>query len=143
MSHYPEAEAKLGKAATDLLFRYTRNGDISDQQMEDFVQRLGHPDHHDEANVLFGNHKKRMERDKNRDQSAELRDVLSDWWNEQLFEDEMTQQIALAKLVSIFQGDDIHLKPLAKALKDLKGKHTICYGNLKQLKELTGDLLIN
>ena len=46
----------------------------------------------------------RMERSREKPQDAELRDILSDWWNEELHR--LTQEEGLRKLTAAFKASE-------------------------------------
>ena len=115
MSHSGEVEVKLGEHVVDDLIHYVQNGHVSDQSMKDFAQQLGNVGNPNISNVVYGNHVRRMERDRNRDNSAEMRDILSDWWTKELHD--MTTEDALKKLINIFNTRQLRFQDLAKKLE--------------------------
>ena len=46
----------------------------------------------------------RMERSRDKPQDAEMRDILSDWWNEELYG--LTQEEGLRKLTAAFKASE-------------------------------------
>ena len=115
MSHFGDVETKLSEHVVDDIVHYVQNGHMSDQNMKDFAQQLGKVRNDPNvANILLGNHMTRMERDRNRDKSAEMRAILSDWWRQELHD--MTTDDALKKLIKIFNNGQLQFKDLAKKL---------------------------
>ena len=114
MACFHEVEGRLGKQAVKLLLDSARNGDISDDQMDSIADLLGRQP--GEPNVVFGRHKQRRHRDM--DWHVMLKYILCDWWQYELFE--LTNEKALQKLVNVCQDSNVALRPLAKALKDMR-----------------------
>ena len=113
MSYRREVESLLGKECMNKLLNHVRGGKMSDDQMRDFVEQLGELSEID-PNVLFGNHMRRMRRDKDRDQDTELLEVMTDWWKWSLFE--MTQERAMDVLVNALSRPNVKSKHLANQL---------------------------
>ena len=86
---------------------------MSDDQMRYFVEQLGELSEID-PNVLFGNHIRRMSRDKDRRPDTELLDVMNDWWYKSLVE--MTQDKALDILVRALSHPEVNCRHLASQL---------------------------
>ena len=99
-----DVKAKLGQGAWDVILAAVRNGHIDPEKMED-IARLLHPH-------IAGNHTRRE-----RYCDVEMRRILSDWWIFELHV--MTRQVALEKLVKIFNHDYVKLHPQAKEIKKL------------------------
>ena len=89
---------------------------MSADQLKSFVQVLGELSNaNPEApNVLYGNHIRRMSQNKDRPYDIELREVLSDWWGESLFE--MTKSQALDILVRALSQPEVSAHELAVRL---------------------------
>ena len=113
MAHFHKVEGRLGKRAVKLLLDSARNGDITDDQMDCIADLLGRQP--GEPNAVFGRHKQRMERDRDKDKHVMLKNILCDWWQFGLFE--LTNEKALEKIVKVCQDSNVALLPLAKALK--------------------------
>ena len=107
MSYHREVKNLLGKECIDKLVSHVRGGRMSADQLKCFVQHLGELTNTDaEApNVIYGNHIRRMDGNKDRPYDIELRDVLSDWWSESLFE--MTKSQALDILVGALSKPEV------------------------------------
>ena len=118
MAHHPsyilEVEGKLGKDTVKLMLDSARNGDISDSQMSSIAEKLGRD--LDGPNIIFGNHRRQMERDRFATSDTLLKYILSDWWGVKLYD--MPAEEALSKLVRVCQDPDIALRPLAKQLSE-------------------------
>ena len=113
MSYRREVESLLGKECMTKLLDHVRGGKISDDQLKCFVEHLGelseiHP------NVLYGDHLRRMSRDKDRKQDTELLEVMYDWWTNKLCE--MTQDEALDILVRALSQPEVNCRHLANQL---------------------------
>ena len=113
MSYRREVETLLGKECMTKVLNHVRGGKMSDDQMRNFVEQLGELSEID-PNVLFGNHIRRMSRDKDRRPDTELLDVMNDWWYKSLFE--MTQDKALDILVRALSQPEVNCKRLANQL---------------------------
>ena len=113
MAHFHQVEGRLGKGAVKLLLDSARNGDISDDQMDCIADLLGRQP--GEPNNVFGGHKQRMERDRDKDKHVMLKYILCDWWQFGLYE--LTHDEARQKVVKVCQDSNVSLLPLAKALK--------------------------
>ena len=116
MSYRREVENLLGKECITKLVNHVRGGRMSADQLKCFVQHLGEISNTDpEApNVLYGNHMRRMSRSKDRTYDIELREVLSDWWGESLFE--MTKSQALDILVRALSQPEVSAREFAVRL---------------------------
>ena len=90
MAIYDEEVASLlGRQATTLILRWVKRGAIDAQKMEDFAQLL-HPE-------VGGEHRRR--RVLMFTGEAEMRSILSDWYNKEMFE--MDKATAVKKLMAI------------------------------------------
>ena len=80
MSYIHEVKNIIGERNVEQILFYAKNGDISDQNVADMAQMLGVlSSKEDKPNVIYGNHKRRMERERHRGVEAEVRNVLYDW----------------------------------------------------------------
>ena len=111
-----EVEEKLGKEVVKLMLDSARNGDISDSQLASIADKLGRD--LDGANIIIGNHSRRMERERFAASDTLLKCILSDWWGSGELYD-LPPEAALSKLVQICQDPDIALRPLAKQIQSL------------------------
>ena len=116
MSYRREVENLLGKECITKLVNHVRGGRMSEDQLKCFVQHLGELSNTDpEApNVLYGNHMRRMSQSKDRRHDIELREVMSDWWGESLFE--LTQSQALDILVRALSQPEVSAREFAVRL---------------------------
>ena len=107
MSYHREVENLLGRECISKLVNHVRGGRMSADQLKCFVQHLGELSNTDpEApNVLYGNHMRRMSQNKDRPFDIELLEVLSDWYNANLFA--MTQSQALDILVRALSQPEV------------------------------------
>ena len=108
-----EVQTKIGQNALEVLFEAVESNIIDEQKMADVAQNL-HPS-------VSGNHVRRAGSGGHKIARdgwwAEMREVLSDWYKEELFADKFGQQEALERLISIFNHRDINLPELAKKLE--------------------------
>ena len=116
MSYQREVENLLGRECITKLVNHVRGGRMSADQLKSFVQVLGELSNaNPEApNVLYGNHIRRMSQNKDRPYDIELREVLSEWWGESLFE--MTLENALNILVRVLRKPEVGCQFLATQL---------------------------
>ena len=112
MSNYNEVRERLGEDSVNLILDYVRHGKIGEQKMADIALTL--------SQTVYGNHIKRKEQERYRETDVEMRSILSDWWNEELFD--MTRAAAHNKLTKVFSNNDINLKPLAMELNKMLEK---------------------
>ena len=116
MRYRREVENLLGKECITKLVNHVRGGRMSADQLKCFVQHLGELSNTDpEApNVLYGNHTRRMSQNKDRPFDIELLEVLSDWYNANLFA--MTQSQALDILVRALSQPEVSAREFAVRL---------------------------
>ena len=108
--HFPEASLRIGEDTVAEILDYVRGGKLSEQHVTDFSQQLMFKS---SPNVVYGNHKRRMDV-RRQEGEVEVRQVLSDWWNEELYS--MTRVQALHRLTTVFTKIEVY--PLAKAIQD-------------------------
>ena len=98
MAYRKDVENLLGQGCMTKLLNHVRGGKMSDDQMKDFVLQLGSSE---DPNILFGNHTRRMSRDRKRKLDTEILEVLNDWWGTSLYQMTRSQAVkALAKALS-------------------------------------------
>jgi hypothetical protein len=117
MSHSGEVTALLGETTVQRILDHARGGGMSDQNITNFIQLLGtRPDNilTGRPNILYGKHRQRSARLVSRPPADEMRETLSDWWEEELFA--LARPAALARLVSAFSHPDVGCKALARTL---------------------------
>ena len=107
MSYCWEVENLLRSNCMRQLLDHVRGGKMSDDQMRDFVEQLGELSEID-PNVLFGNHIRRMNRERDRRQDIELLQVMYDWWDSKLCE--MTEDKAMNILVRALSQPEVNCK---------------------------------
>ena len=100
-----EVKERLGDETYNAILEYVIKGQISNQKLTDFAQQLGQS--------ISGNQSRWGKCDE-----AAMREVLSDWWNESLFE--LEQHKALDMLEKIFDTRPVFLRPLAKQLRGFR-----------------------
>jgi len=99
----------LGENAYDAILNNVRSGNINGQKMTDIAAML-HP-------IVCGNTLRRRRESGAHSDDREMRRVLSDWYDREMFD--MTRREALNKLVTVLENDNVDLKPLARDLKEL------------------------
>ena len=116
MSYCWEVENLLRSNCMRQLLDHVRGGKMSDDRMKDFVRHLGELSKTDPEtpNILYGNHIRRMSRERDRRQDTELLQVMSDWWEIGLYE--MTQEAAITALVKALSHPDVYCNPLASQI---------------------------
>ena len=114
---------KLGEGVVTLLYNVT-NGTITAQNMKDFAFKLDQK--------IWGNHVRRTRDDGEASDWAEMRRILCDWYNEELFD--IDRKAAVQKLVNIFMDPDINLHSLATQLKGIL--HSITSSSVKKKKNI-------
>ena len=111
MAYRREVENLLGKECMTKLLNDVRGGKMSDDQMNDFVLELGSSE---DPNTLFGNHTRRMSRDRERKLDTEILEVLNDWWGSSLYQ--MTQSQAVEALAKALSHPNVGCNELASKL---------------------------
>ena len=114
MSYRKEVENLLGKECMTKLLKDVRGGKMSDDQMKEFVLQLGSSE---DPNILFGNHRRRMSRDKDRQLDTEILEVLNDWWGSSLYQ--MTQSEAVEALAKALSHPNVGCNELASKLSTI------------------------
>ena len=108
-----EVEAFLGRDIVKLILSEVSSGRISSQQMKDIALKLPV-----DARV-GGSHCRRVDDERSKCDSAEMRCILSDWWQYELCDkDNSRRGEVVDRVIDAFQSTDINLKPLAKSIKD-------------------------
>ena len=94
------------------LLNPVRGGNMSDDQLKDIFLHLGELSKTDseDPNILYGNHTRRMNQERDRGQDTELLQVMSDWWESSLFK--MTQEAAIKALVDALSHPDVSCNPI-------------------------------
>ena len=102
--HRKEVIGIIGEDTWDLVMDSVRSGRMSSQQIKDTAFCLG--------KQVGGKHKLRMDAGGKCD-DAEMREILSDWYEVDIFSLEGTEDAkekALKKLMSVFENKDITLQ---------------------------------
>ena len=97
----------LGKEAWDLLIEKTEDGSINSQHMKD-ISRALHP-------RIGGNHLRRVNEQKVICDGSEIREILGDWWDEELYK--LDQAEALGKISDILRNPEVNLPSIASKLR--------------------------
>ena len=97
----------LGQENWDFLLENVSSGIINAQHLADVSAQL--------HKTVGGNHLRRVQDMKKPSDESELRNILSDWWNHELFN--LDQTAALRRLVSIFESPSVYLPPVAANLR--------------------------
>ena len=107
-----KVKAILGQQAWDILWNSVTSGTLNDLKMKDMAIKL-HP-------TVGGSHQRRAGPNGRRDSDwHEMREVLSDWYEQELFAFENDKGKALCKLITIFKSDALELPRIAEELKRL------------------------
>ena len=104
----------LGREAFDSLRERVKCGIIGAQHMNDISRQL-HPH-------VFGRHQNRVNELKKVCDDAEFREILGDWFNEELYG--LEQKTALNKLISILKDPSVSLHAEARRLEQILEKIT-------------------
>ena len=102
MAHYFEVQKRLGESNVRNFLEVVRSGEVSDDGLKEISLQLGKME--SRPKCLYGPHRMRMERSRDKPQDAEMRDILSDWWNEELYG--LTQEEGLRKLTAAFKASE-------------------------------------
>ena len=116
MSYRREVEALLGKELMTVVVNQLKEGIMTDAQMMEFVLQLGILSKTDPTapNILLGNHKRRMSRDKDRRWDTEFLEVMDDWWGESLYQ--MSPSEALETLEKALSHPNVGCKAVVSKL---------------------------
>ena len=108
-----EVEAFLGSDIVQLILSEVSSGRISPQQMKNIASKLP------ADTRVGGSHSRRVDGGKRECDSAEMRCILSDWWQYELCDkDQSRREEVVDRVIDAFKSADINLKPLAKSIKD-------------------------
>ena len=97
----------LGKEAWDILIEKTKEGGIGSQHMKDVSLAL-HP-------IVGGNHRRRVDELKVMCDDHELREILADWWDQELHG--LNQTEALRNISDILSSPEVTLPYIASSLR--------------------------
>ena len=116
MSYRREIENLFGEECMTKLLNHVIGGKMSDDQMKEFVLQLGELSKGvpDAPNSIFGNHTRRMRRDRERKLDTEILEVLNDWWGTSLYQ--MTRSQAMEALVKALSHPNVGCHELASKL---------------------------
>ena len=109
MEYFSDVKAVLGDEVVQTMVEFSTSEQFPSEQLLFFAfclcEKL-------ESKLIYGNAKRR-----NKVGADGLRDILCDWYSEELFE--VTADAALDKLVTVLET--INVKPLALALAKIRG----------------------
>ena len=97
----------LGIEAWDILIEKTKEGGIGSQHMKDISQAL--------HRIVGGNHLRRVDEAKVMCDDHELREILGDWWEQELYG--LNQTEALRKISAILSSREVNLPCIASSLR--------------------------
>ena len=113
MSEFESAKKVIGPEIIQHLLNHVREGHMLAQELEDFARLLGS---NEGPNVLYGNHRRRMEQAPKGSYDSELKSIISDWWSESLFE--LSSNAAIHKLIRICSDPSLpRMRPLTKTFR--------------------------
>ena len=99
---------RLGNEAWDILIQKSDDGTISAQHMKDISRAFKHQ-------KIGGNHSRRVTEQKVMCDGFEMREILSDWWQEELYGLDQTE--ALGKLSAVLSNPEVNLPAIASKLR--------------------------
>ena len=115
MAYEIKVQEKLGEDVLKIILDSVTEGTIDAQKMYDFAFKL--------HLAVGGGHKTRMALPGKLPDQSEMRQILCDWYNEELHD--MDQNTAVERLATAFQDQTINLPPLAQQLRrklEVKGQ---------------------
>lgn len=116
MSNDKAVEDRLGEEFVFKILNHASEG-MEDNDLTQIARKLGEMS--DPPNKVLGNHKRRM-RSKDVRERVEMRAILSDWWNEKLYD--LTMEQGRVALIQIFNSTDLvgdGYRNLAVVLREL------------------------
>ena len=105
----------LGEPAWDTLVAKAADGSIDSQHMKDLSQQL-HPN-------VGGKHLRRVNDEKVKCDDSELRQILSDWWDQELYN--LNQEVALKTICEILRSREVNLPSIAATLRPRAETNTL------------------
>ena len=117
MANDKAVEDRLGKEFVFKILDHASGGGMEEDDLKQIARKLGEMS--DPPNKVLGNHKRRM-RSRDVRERVEMRAILSDWWNEKLYD--LTAEEGRDALIQIFNSTDLEgdgNKDLAIALQEL------------------------
>ena len=107
-----KVKAILGQQAWDILWNSVTNGELDALKMKETARKL--------HSAVGGGHLQRTGPQGRRNSDwHEMREVLSQWYQQELFEFEDDRKWAMGKLISVFESDAVELPNIAGQLKKL------------------------
>ena len=106
--------AILSQEAWDILMDIVKSGELDPPKMKETARKL-HP-------TIGGGHLQRTGSGGKRASWPELREILSHWYQLELFQHEDYRQWALERLIDIFKSDAVMLPKVAEQFKELLTK---------------------
>ena len=108
MAYFRDVKRKLGDKVVKEMMEYCDAEIFPSEKLPYFALHLC------EKKLVFGEHSRRkLCGDKQG--AVELKAILCDWYNEELFD--MTTDAALERLVNVLEHPDVNVKPLAAKIK--------------------------
>lgn len=99
--------ANLGSEVWNFILEAVRDGDINGQKMMDIAQLL--------HTSVGGRHRMRVNDQRKDPDDAEMREVLSDWYNKEMHK--LDNAATVKKLITVFENQAVQLFPLASDLR--------------------------
>ena len=103
---------RLGNDVWNILIEETQKGSITSQHMKDISRAFG--------SKVGGNHARRTNDQKVNCDDHELREILSDWWDLELFD--LSMEKALKRIFDILKSSEVMPMTFWRNLSDSKKK---------------------
>ena len=118
MSNDRDVEDRLGKEFVSKILDHATGGNLEEADLQQIAKQLGELS--DGPNSVLGNHKRRMNSSRNVHHRVEMKAILSDFWNDKLYD--MSSKEGRDALIEVFKSPDLvgdGNKDLAKKLQEL------------------------
>ena len=118
MSNDRDVEDRLGKEFVSKILDHATGGNLEEADLQQIAKQLGELSAG--PNSVLGNHKRRMNSSRNVHHRVEMKAILSDFWNDKLYD--MTREGGRDALIEVFKSPDLvgdGNKDLAKRLQEL------------------------
>ena len=137
MAQYRDVKKRLGEKFVDKIHDHAVT--ISDDDLKEIATQLGEIPQGG-PNRISGEHDRRMNRNMNRGNQVLLREMLMDWWNEELYG--LSTEAGRKKLIDIFKSSTLSVKgnnkPLAEKLERMPTYHDPDGPPFEEVEETSG-----